>query len=222
MNKLLMILSLGLLAATPSRADGPFSQTFTGGAIPNNPVGAVFTGDFTSAAPNDYITGVTVDLDVTGGVASGLYAYLIAPDNTLVVLLMQPGVTPGDTFGNLSPGINLRLAYGATPITAGSDLNLGIGSPYAAVDDLSNFGSLASPGGLANGTWELFFANLTGNGETPTLNSWTLNVDVEPIATPEPGTLALGTLALLGIVGHCWLRVSLKNRNSAATRVREK
>jgi subtilisin-like proprotein convertase family protein len=207
----LTILALGLLAASWLRADGLFSQTFTGGAIPDNPVGAVFGGDFTAADSNDQIVGVTVDLNITGGIASGFYVYLIAPDNSMTVLLSQPGVTMENSFGNLSSGLDIRLADGGTTITASSDLNIGTGSPYQAAETLSNFGTLDNPGGSADGNWDLYLAELTNDGETPTLNSWSLNVTVQSSAVPEPCSVAL--LGLSGITLITWrkyLRQTLK------------
>jgi subtilisin-like proprotein convertase family protein len=201
MKKLIIMLTGGLLSVSGAYADGgSFSQTFAGGTIPVNAVGTIFSGDFNTASVNDQIVGVTVDMNITGGLASGFYAYLIAPDSTLAVLLNQPGVTPDDPFGNLGSGLDLRLADGGTTITASSNLSLGTGSPYAAVDALATFGSLGSPGGSANGTWNLFITDLTDNGETPTLNNWSLNLTVEPAAVPEPtafNLLGLASLALL-------------------------
>ena len=42
--------------------------------------------------------------------------------------------------------------------------------------------------GTGNGTWTLFFADLTRGGGQAYLDSWTLNLTV----VPEPVTLALG------------------------------
>jgi hypothetical protein len=45
---------------------------------------------------------------------------------------------------------------------------------------------------LANGTWEIYFANLRSGGGNPVLNSFTLNIEV----IPEPVNAALGVFVV--------------------------
>jgi len=68
---------------------------------------------------------------------------------------------------------------------------------------LQDLSAIAAPGGndgTGDGTWTLFFADLTRGGGQSYLDSWTLNLTV----VPEPVTLALGLfvamlIALAGI-----------------------
>ena len=214
MKKILTTLALLLTAAW---AEASLSQTWavsptgsqsqlvnpdgtaSSGVIPIGPAGAAFTGDFTQAtAGAPTIGSVTVDLNVTGGVASGFYAYLVAPNGTVVLLLNHPGT---GLFGNPTIGLNVLLEdAGGAGIVNGSDLNPA-GSPgaFTAAGTLAQF-----DGGAANGDWTLFFADTVsgGAGGTPTLNSWTLNIT----AVPEPVLTALVTFAamLLALAGLKW------------------
>ena len=80
---------------------------------------------------------------------------------------------------------------------------------YNAVGTLANF-----DGGVADGTWNLYFADLASGSPTSTLESWSLNID--PV--PEPVNAALAVfLALAGVVmmSRKAVRRFLKNRNSA-------
>jgi len=149
--------------------------------------------------------GITVTLNISGGYNGDLYAYLISPTGTRVVLLNQPGT---DIFGADGAGMNITLQDGAS--TYGSVQNAGNGyltGSYNAAGSLSAFGSPASPGGYVNGTWELFFADLSSGGGTATLNSWTVT------AVPEPVPLALGVFLglLLARTGWKWIRQARPN-----------
>ena len=189
----LMVLAL-LLSAAWAEATLTFSQGFAGGAITDgNPVGVVFGGTFTAANPLDQVLGATVNLTITGGYNGDLYAYLIAPNGTLVVLMDQPGVGVNG-FGAYGSGMSLTLSdAGGTGIqseTSGSILS----GTYQAAGSLS-----AMNGSAANGTWTLFFADLASGGGQAELTGWTLNLTV----VPEPVELALGLFAamLLALAG---------------------
>jgi hypothetical protein len=158
-----------------------YNQTFSGGTVTGgNPAGMPFTGNFNMDPNSDTVFGITVDLNVSGGYSGGFYVSLTGPDgSTTVILLNQPGT---DT-----EGLNIRLQDGATAINSGSDLSLGTSSPYAAFGTLSGFS-----GQSVNGAWTLYFADTT-SGESPTLTSWTLNID----AVPEPITYALAVFGLM-------------------------
>jgi len=151
-------------------------------------VGVASQMNFTANTSGNQMINVTVGLNVSGGYDGNLYAYLISPTGTLVVLMDHPGSAPFYAAGR---GMNLTLAdsgingsiQSATE-TAGVQLT----GTYSAVGSLS---SIAAPGGndgTGNGTWTLFFADLTRGGGQSYLDSWTLNLTV----VPEPVTLALG------------------------------
>ena len=166
------------------------SQTFSPGVtIPvGNPVGVVEAGTFTVAGAGDRVLGITVGLNISGGYNGSLYAYLVAPNGTLVTLMNQPGVSV-DGFGALSSGMNITLSdTGGTSI---QDVTDGYGTllagTYQGDQTLGTFGNSS-----ANGTWEIYFADLRSGGGNPVLNSFTLNIEV----IPEPVNVALGVFVV--------------------------
>lgn len=187
-----ILTSILLLTATWASASLVVTQTFSGGAIPDgNPDGVLFSGTFNQANSGDHVLGATVSLNISGGYNGDLFAYLVAPNGTLVMLLNQPGT---DGFGAGGAGLNILLQDGASD--HGSIQSAGDGyltGSYNAAGSLSAFGTAGSPGGDANGTWHLFFADLSSGGGTATLDSWSLSLTV----VPEPVTLALGLFAPL-------------------------
>ena len=198
-----------LAAATWAQATLTQSQSFSGGTIPDgSQVGTIFTGTFSQTGFNSPVLGANVSLDITGGYNGDLYAYLVAPNGTMVLLLNQPGVAVNG-FGASGAGMNLMLtdATGGNgaiqSVTSGGILS----GNYNAAGTLANFNN-SGPGGVsvANGTWTLFFADLgAGGGTGPSvLNGWSLELTV----VPEPVTLALGAFALMlvSVAGLKWVR----------------
>jgi len=187
-----------LLTATWAQAYLTYSETFSpGAAIPvGNPVGVVAGGAFTAANPGDTVLGITVGLNISGGYNGSLFAYLVAPNGTMVTLMNQPGVSV-DGFGAESSGLNLEFSdAGASSIqnvTGGYGTTLT--GTYQADQTLGSFAN-----GSANGTWDIYFADLRSGGDTPVLNSFTLGIEV----VPEPVNPALGIFStlLLGWVGY--------------------
>lgn len=137
---------------------------------------------------------LTVTLNISGGNNNGLYAYLVGPNgSTTVTLMNQPGYAV-DGFGATGAGMNITLQDAATAqgsiqyTVSGSALS----GAYNAAGTLSDFNGL-NP----NGTWTLYFADTLAGGGNATLNGWSLNVD----AVPEPVNMALGIFgALMGTV----------------------
>ena len=174
-----------LLAATWARATLTVSQTFSPGVtIPaGNPVGVAAAGNFTAASAGDHVLGITVGLNISGGYNGSLYAYLVAPNGTLVTLMNQPGVSV-DWFGAESSGMNITLSdTGGTSI---QNVTGGYGTlltgTYQADQTLGTFNN-----SLANGTWGIYFASQESGGGDAVLNSFTLNIRV----IPEPANVAL-------------------------------
>ena len=183
MQKKLTILFL-LLTVTWAQATLTLSQSFTpgnGGVADGNPVGVVFSGTFNQASPLEQVLGVTVNLSMSGGYNGDLFAYLITPNGTLVVLLDQPGVATNG-FGAYGAGMNISLSdAGSTSIQNETSGNI-LSGTYQAAGNLSDFN-----GSLANGTWALFFSDISNGGGQSTVDSWSLNLTV----VPEPIGLAL-------------------------------
>ncbi len=168
-----------------------------------SPVGSAFTMDLGGAGLGSQLTDIQVSLNVSGGLNGNLYAYLVAPDGTLVVLLNRPGVTGGNPFGNTQSGLNLTLANSGATILASSDLGSGMYAvPTANGNSLVNFGSASSPGVNPNGTWTLFFADMVAGGGNATLNGWSLDIT----AVPEPVNMALGFFGVIAAGVVAWRR----------------
>jgi subtilisin-like proprotein convertase family protein len=149
------------------------------------------------------LSDITVTLNVSGGYNGDLYAYL-SYNGTLVTLLNRVGVgtiNGGDAFGSSDSGFN-----NVTLNSTGSDVHWAsagggaLSGTYAAdgrqISPLSSPGSFNADGTVTlagsfagmnpNGTWTMFFADLSA-GDTSTLKGWSLDIT----AVPEPVNVAL-------------------------------
>ena len=204
-----------MLTSRWAEATLTMSQTFTpsnGTIADGNPVGSVFTGHFNQTGFDSAVLGVSIGFNITGGYNGDLYAYLVAPNGTVVMLLNQPGNpaygSPASGFGNGTANSFQLTDTGASNIQGvdGTPWQALTGS-YQAAETLNNF---VTSGTSANGNWTLFFADMSSGGGTSYLNDWTLNLTV----VPEPVTLALITfiamlLALAGLK-WAWVRPAVK------------
>ena len=137
------------------------------------------------------LTSVAVTLNVSGGFNGDLYAYL-SYNGTLVTLLNRVGTGSGNAiqsaYGFSTAGFN-----NVTLSDAGTGGNIhDMQTPGSAVSYAADGGSLSLFNGTdPNGTWTLFFADLSG-GNVSTLNGWSLDIT----AVPEPVNVALGIFAI--------------------------
>ena len=191
--KTLLIL-VGLLAAPWARADFITSATFTpanGTLADGNPTGQVFIGDFTGAGAGQTLQGITVDLNISGGYNGDFYAYLVAPNGLMTVLMNQPGVSDSNPFGASGSGMNITLSDHSPNgsiqnVTSGSALT----GSYQAASTLGTFNHSS-----ANGDWTLFFAIVESGGGNADLTSWSLDMDIAVV--PEPRNTVQGLVAAL-------------------------
>lgn len=145
------------------------------------------------------LSSLTLTLNVSGGYNGDLYAYL-SYNGTLVTLLNRVGTGSGNaiqsTYGFSTSGFN-----NVTLSDAGTGGNIhSVQTPGSALSYTADGGSLSSFNGTdPNGTWTLFFADLSG-GNTSTLNGWSLDVT----AVPEPVNVAL---AIFGGLIATWTAV---------------
>jgi subtilisin-like proprotein convertase family protein len=201
MKKQILLGTMTVLLAVASARGTLYTETFSGvnASIPDgNPVGVTISGSVSDIPSGMTVGGLTVGLNISGGYNGDLYAYLVAPNGTLVMLMNQPGVGVNG-YGASGAGMNITLSdAGGTSIqneTSGSVL----GGSYSAAGSLSGFN-----GSAADGTWTLYFADLSNGGGTSELNSWSLGIT----AVPEPVTLALVVFVamLLAMAGLRWAR----------------
>jgi subtilisin-like proprotein convertase family protein len=156
------------------------------------------------------LSDITVTLNVSGGNNGDLYAYL-SYNGTLVTLLNRVGVGSGDAFGSADAGFN-----NVTLASTGSDVHwasagggalsgsyLADGRQISPLSSPASFdadGTVTLDGGFGglnpNGTWTLFFADLSG-GDTSTLQGWSMDIT----AVPEPVNVAL---AIFGGILAAW------------------
>ena len=212
MKKTLLTIGTVLLLACGSEATLSYvNQTLTYGlgsgglAIPDgSPVGVASSMLFNQNTTGNQMIDMTVGLNISGGYNGNLYAYLISPTGTLVVLMNHPGSAPFYASGS---GMTVTLADGGSggsiqsaAETAGQVLT----GTYSVVGSLSSIAAPGANSGTGNGTWTLFFADLKRGGGQAYLDSWTLNLTV----VPEPITLSLGLFVamLIALAGlkRCW------------------
>lgn len=193
-----ILIGLLVLAAGAARADFTFSG---GGGIPAD-VGLVSVG--TVSGVSGRVTGLTLDLNVSGGFNGDLYAYLVAPNQTTTATLL--GV-PGGNFTQVGSGYNVTLSDAAAVNIQNASQSWGavVAGTFQPVVALSVFNGLA-----ASGSWRLFIADQSsGDNGQPALNSW--NLSITTAAVPEPDQVA--AITLLGLIGlmagsyRSWIRV---------------
>ena len=213
--KLLMKKStlMGMMAALLAVVMNAGASLYPIGTIPDgNPVGVSFTGTYDGAASGATVGSLTVDLSISGGYNGNLYAYLVAPNGTMVVLLNQPGVTVSNPIGYAGSGLNVTLTdattLGGNPVTgiqttAETPGQLFSGT-YNAAGTLGTFNNSS-----ANGEWTLFFADMTAGGGQSQLTGWSLNI----MPVPEPTNLALIIFGV-GMVGFGIIRYFRSSRKS--------
>lgn len=196
-------------------AEGSVTYTYnnpSSGAIPDgSAVG--WTAGATVSGAGRYLTGVSVSLDLSGGYNGDLYAYL-SYGGVLVPLLNRVGVGSSDPFGYGTAGMSVTLSDGGLQNIHGVATPGGSGTTYKpdgrAISPSSSpsafdaagtvtFQNFVSSGVNPNGTWTLFFADLS-SGATSSLNSWSLTLGTSEV--PEPVNVALMVFAgAVGVVG---------------------
>jgi MYXO-CTERM domain-containing protein len=206
--KKLILTSVLMLLMWDSRA-ALYVETFNSGAsvgaIPDASVGGIVGVSFSgvvSDVPSGYdiISSISIVLHISGGYNNDLYSYLRAPDGTVVVLFNQPGSAYVSGSGyNLLLGANGTSSIQTATQTAGQVFGNGT-TMYQTAGDMLSFNDH-----LANGTWTLFFQDLSP-GASSTLTGWSLSI----AAVPEPAQW--GMIAGAGLLGMCGFRVWQRRR----------
>ena len=229
MKKQFGILMLLLLTALASHADvtNLTASVTSNTPIPDaNPVGITSTNVISGMS--GVTTNITVNLDITGGFSGDLYAYLLSPTGTMVVLVNRTGVSSTSNLGYSDAGFNVTFdatsannihfyqSLGGYPgdLNGNGQLTGTWAADSRTIDSLHSAPSAfdAAPtgntlanyyGSNPNGTWTLFVADLSGNGQS-TLASWTLSV----VTVPEPQTWTI----LGGGLATCWLLIRRRQK----------
>jgi hypothetical protein len=209
----------------------------TGSAtIPDYPNSGL-ASQFTYSHPEYQITDVYVTFTTSGGRNGDLYAFLSHGSDSLI-LLNRVGVangTSGSTlynYGYSGAGFNnITLTdsgsgnihnYGGSVLNSTPTVNgsyLADGQTANPVNAPTGFN--AGGGGLTfssqfggdnpNGTWTLFFADVSG-GSIATLDSWSVGIT----AVPEPVNVALGVFAGVVLLVAVCRRIKQSRKLKAA------
>jgi subtilisin-like proprotein convertase family protein len=198
--KTILITVLLVATAAGAQAQPEYSTNYAPGLLiqEGDPSGVSDVETFSLADPGATMADLTVGLDITGGYNGDLCAYLKSPNGTLTVLMNQPGVGVNN-FGAAGAGMNITLSDLSENPIQNETSSAVLSGLYEPANVLGTF-----DGSVADGTWTLFVANLGSGGGSPTLVSWSLNLDVNAAPTPEPATWAEGLagLGLLALARH--------------------
>ena len=179
------------------------------GVVPDNNFSGWSDTRTVSTMPAGTFTGLSVDLQLSGGWNGDLYAYLVHSSGFSVLLdRVGVGVSGVSAFGYGDAGMNVNLAATGTSIHQYGGANTFSAAPTGSWLTDNTSGSLASFLSTApNGTWSLFIADLSGGGVS-TVQSWGLQMDI--VAVPEVETWVAAALA--GAFGAFWLNRQMFSR----------
>lgn len=204
-TKVFLITALSVAVTASAVVPGQISQSWSGSQIiPDNSASGVAFAFNVSAGGSLLITNVEVNLNIAGGWNGDLYVYL-SHGSGFSVLLNRLGRTAGNSAGASVSGMNLNLsdsyltdihAAPDNPLTGNFAPDGRFVDPFTTLDTDGRTAFLSSFNNLdANGTWTIFFADVSP-AALSTIQNWTVNVGVaSPV--PEPGNAALVGLALL-------------------------
>ena len=199
-----------------SYTEGPYTSGFlNSGNIPDgNPAGWSDNRNVTDIPANLTISEVTVTFTISGGFNGDLYGYL-SHDGVLIPLLNRVGQGTGSPSDLTYYTGYSDSGFNGVTLTDGASVNIhnyggGVvpNGPYAP--DSSGATFAGTFGGLnPDGTWTLFFADLSSGGGQSELTSWSLGITS---AVPEPVNVALGVFAGLFLLGGLARTRPVRNR----------
>jgi hypothetical protein len=191
---------LALVLGVGVTAQAGIIYSSTSGSIPDgSTVGWAATATASGYAAS--ISDLSVNLNISGGYNGDLYAYL-SYGGVLVPLLNRVGTSGGDLFGYADRGFGPDSLN--NPFTLSDTGSYDVHNYQDHSAQFNDSGQLTGtwrPDGSSfvsfhdmnpNGTWTLFFADLSG-GDQSTLVGWSLDIT----AVPEPVNVALIVFAVL-------------------------
>jgi hypothetical protein len=233
MQKLLVMVALSAGLCLRS-AGALYSLSFdsgfqNGGVIPDGSLNGLSDTRNVSFSGAQHIEDLQVTLNFSGGCNGDLYAYL-THGSSFIVLLNRVGVgqSQGDAFGYADAGMHITLSTGGANGNihwyGGNGIPTGVYAPDGrAIDPLSSpaaFDTASTSAGFGsalgldpNGSWTLFFSDVSADGGHSTLSSWSMNIT----AAPEPVTTALAIFGLAALGSTLVARVRRRIRNSSGS-----
>lgn len=213
-HTLLAVVMLTTVAAHATVYSTNWNNGFANGTtIPDNHLSGWTDTRTVSTIPAGTFSGLSVNLQLSGGWNGDLYAYLVH-DSGFCVLLDRVGTGESGVgaFGYGDAGMNVNLAASGTSIHQYGGNNTFSSTPTGSWMTDNTSGSLASfLSTNPNGTWSLFIADLSAGGVT-TVTSWGLQMDI--VAVPEVETWVAAALA--GVFGAFWLNRQIWGPGSRA------
>jgi hypothetical protein len=205
MKKLILIGSAlaSALAANATIYSTNWNSGFANsGVVPDNNFSGWSDTRTVSTMPAGTFSGLSVNLELSGGWNGDLYAYLVHSTGFSVLLdRVGQGVSGVSASGYGDAGMNVTLAGTGTSIHQYGGNSTFTAAPTGTWMTDNTSGSLASFLSTSpNGTWSLFVADLSG-GSVTTVQSWGLQMDI--VAVPEVETWVAAALA--GAFGAFWL-----------------
>jgi subtilisin-like proprotein convertase family protein len=196
MKQLIAVMAASMVVLGAAAQQTKVTSTSVNLAVPDDDANGLVSTQAVSGL-SDVIQNVTVTLNFSGGYNGDLYAYLLSPNDTMVVLLNRVG---GGNYGNPGFDITLNDTGGHPGIQSYQSSSPSYnGNGQLTGTWATSSGGLTSLAGLGgNGIWSLFVADLS-TGNTSTLVSWGLTVST----VPEPQTWALlggGGLMLVSLL----------------------
>jgi subtilisin-like proprotein convertase family protein len=219
------ILIAGVLLAAAAAQATLFSYSANVGAVipDGDPAGTASILNV-SGTGGAALQDVSVNLDITGinagsdGFNGDLYGYLVfqptggsAATEILLNQVAGSGAT-ATAFGSSASGMTVTLSD-----SGASSIHTAPGNPVTGTytpDSANTLDGTFATGGVADGTWTLFLADLSPGGESQ-LVSWGLNISV----VPEPVTWAL--IAFGAVVATAYAGRQLAGRKADSLLLKE-
>ena len=215
------LLVLSCLNSNAAVYTSSFTSGFANGGVIPDATTTGWSDVRTLAVADNSIQSITVTLNVSGGFNGDLYAY-ISHNGVLVPLMNRVGVassSPSSSFGYSDPGFTITLSSAAandvhfygrnTPSFNGSGQLTGTWQPDGrTISPLSSPASFDSASRInfsayntldPNGSWTLFFADVSGGGGTSTLTSWQLDITAVPEPVDQAFWVFVGLMVIVGL-----------------------
>lgn len=180
-----------------------------GGMVPDNNLSGWSDTRMVSTMPAGTFSGLSVNLQLSGGWNGDLYAYLVH-DTGFSVLLdrVGTGVSGVSSYGYGDAGMNVTLAASGTSIHQYGNSSTFSSTPTGTWMTDNTSGSLGSFLSTSpNGSWSLFISD-QGGGGVSMVQSWGLQMDI--VAVPEVESWIAAALA--GAFGAFWVNRQIWGR----------